>query len=322
MRTIQTCGHHPNFHKFFSSSFSTLKNLNLNSIVSFLSKNQVNVRRLTTVAGVHHNFSQLSGTSLQSKNNRREFSCNSVNNFRRNFFNFYPENMPNPIVLDSTPADKPEAIVVFCHGLGDTGDGWSWAFKDPSIRNPKVKYLFPTADTQPVSLNGGFPMPSWYDLYGLSPSTKEDEAGIKKAADKINSLINTELEKYPHLTEKNVIVGGFSQGGALAFYTGLSNSKSPYGAIIGLSTYLPLRDEFLKDESAKLNAVQGTKIFQAHGDDDQVVPFQFGQLTSKVIKQTSLDAVFKSYSGMGHSSCEQEMNDVKNFISQVVLANM
>lgn len=234
----------------------------------------------------------------------------------------HPENMPNPIVLDSTPADKPEAIVVFCHGLGDTGDGWSWAFKDPSIRNPKVKYLFPTADTQPVSLNGGFPMPSWYDLYGLSPSTKEDEAGIKKAADKINSLINTELEKYPHLTEKNVIVGGFSQGGALAFYTGLSNSKSPYGAIIGLSTYLPLRDEFLKDESAKLNAVQGTKIFQAHGDDDQVVPFQFGQLTSKVIKQTSLDAVFKSYSGMGHSSCEQEMNDVKNFISQVVLANM
>merc|ERR1739845_157096 len=90
--------------------------------------------------------------------------------------------------------------------VGDTGEGWSWAFKDPKIRNPKVKYLFPTADTMPVSLNGGFPMPSWYDLYGLSPQTKEDEAGIKKAAQKMRDIINNELQTYTHLSEKNVII--------------------------------------------------------------------------------------------------------------------
>ena len=190
-------------------------------------------------------------------------------------------NMPNPIILNSTPAESPKAIVVFCHGLGDTGDGWSMAFRDPSIRNKNVKYLFPTAENQPVSLNGGFKMPSWFDLYGLSPNTKEDEAGIEKASVKIIELIDKELAENPHLSEKDVILGGFSQGGGLALYAGLTrirNGGSPIGGIIALSTWLPLRDQFLKDDNKVLKELRDTKVLQGHGDEDPVVPFQFGQL--------------------------------------------
>ena len=71
-----------------------------------------------------------------------------------------------PIILNSKDTEKPQAIVVFLHGLGDTGDGWSYGFKDPSIRDDRVKYVFPTAATIPVSLNGGFPMTAWFDIYG------------------------------------------------------------------------------------------------------------------------------------------------------------
>jgi len=244
---------------------------------------------------------------------------------KRNFFNFQQREMPNPIILNSTPTESPKAIVVFCHGLGDTGDGWSMGFRDPSVRNKHVKYLFLTADTQPVTLNAGFPMPSWFDLYGLSPNTKEDEAGIEKASVKIIELIDKELAENPHLSEKDVILGGFSQGGGLALYAGLTrikNGQSPIGGIIALSTWLPLRDQFLKDDNKVLKELKDTRVLQGHGDEDPVVPFQFGQLTSKILKQTSLSSEFKSYSGMGHSSCEQEMKDVKEFIEKFVSERM
>ena len=230
--------------------------------------------------------------------------------------------MPNPIYLHSSPQDKPEAIVVFLHGLGDTGEGWSWGFKQNPIRNSKIKYIFPTADQMPVTLNAGFRMNSWFDLYGLSPNTEEDTEGIKAASRKLTEMVDKELAENPHLSEKNVVIGGFSQGGALALYTAFNRfnaeSGNPYGGVIALSTWLPLRDQFLKDEGKALTEMRDTKVFQGHGEADQVVPFQFGQLTSKIIKQTSLSSEFKSYRGMQHSSCEEEMGDVKNFIDSFV----
>lgn len=236
--------------------------------------------------------------------------------------------MPSPIILNSTPADSPQALVVFLHGLGDTGEGWSMAFKQPNLRNSKIKYIFPTADQMPVTLNAGFRMNSWFDLYSLSPNTEEDTEGIKKAHDKLTTLIDEHLAQHPNLSYKNVILGGFSQGGALAFYTAFNritianNAENPennlYGGVFGLSTWLPLRDHFLKDENKILKEMKNTKVFQGHGDEDAVVPFPFGQLTSKIIKQSSLESQFKSYRGMQHSSCEEEMGDVKVFIEQFV----
>lgn len=237
-------------------------------------------------------------------------------NPKRNFQFYSAMPQQQPIILNSKDTEKPQAIVVFLHGLGDTGDGWSYGFKDPSIRDDRVKYVFPTAATIPVSLNGGFPMTAWFDIYGLSPTSKEDTAGIEKAATEMRQLIEKELISYPHLTEKNVILGGFSLGGAAALYTALSHQSS-YGGLIGLSTWLPMRNTFLEDKilfsRQKVNELQ---IFQGHGDADPVVPFQFGQLTSQIIGQAGLDSKFKSYAGMAHSSCEEEMRDMKKFIEK------
>lgn len=214
-----------------------------------------------------------------------------------------------PIILEAQKKDQPEAICIFLHGLGDTGDGWSWGFKDPSVRDPRVKYIFPTAKTMPVSLNGGFPMTAWFDIYGLDPGAKEDLPGIKSAADEIRQMINSELRKHTHLTHENVVLGGFSLGGALALYTGLSNPEK-LGGIIALSTWLPARDEF-----QAISMQKGTPVLQGHGDADPVVPFMFGKLTNSLLQENGVKTDFKSYSGMAHSSCDQEMKDVKNFIN-------
>ena len=61
-------------------------------------------------------------------------------------------------------------------------------------------------------------MPAWFDLKSLDPNGEEDASGIKKSADLVESLIKAEIDA--GIAPKNIVIGGFSQGGALALYTG------------------------------------------------------------------------------------------------------
>ncbi|XP_046858392.1 acyl-protein thioesterase 1-like [Xenia sp. Carnegie-2017] len=210
------------------------------------------------------------------------------------------------------PSAQHTATVIFLHGLGDTGEGWSVGFEN--IKEPHIKYIFPNAPVAPVTLNGGLKMPSWFDLYSLSPNGKEDEAGIKKAASELKDLIKEEEKKVP---ANRIVVGGFSQGGALALYTSLTCGKH-IGGILALSTWLPMNKSF--PQSAKLNSI--TPIFQCHGQADPVVPFQFGKMSADLIQSLpNTNFEFNSYPGLGHSSSLQEMKDIKVWLKKVLPSN-
>lgn len=240
------------------------------------------------------------------------------------------QTMANPIILDSNPKDSPKAIVVFLHGLGDTGQGWSDIFKYqlPGLKNDKVKYLFPTAEQLPVTLNGGFKMHSWYDLHGLKTDIDqylpEDTEGIEKASQKLTDLVDQELELYPNLTTKNVILSGFSQGGSVALYTAFNRSNidkdNLYGGVIGLSTYLPLRDSFLANDHQIIKNMKDTKVFIGHGDIDEVVPHQFGKAAFELVANFNpeIESRFETYKYLGHSCNQEEMDHVKEFIEKFV----
>lgn len=110
-----------------------------------------------------------------------------------------------------------------------------------AIRPACMKVVCPTAPTQPVSLNAGFRMPSWFDLKTLDISGPEDEEGIKQASQNIHSMINTEIEK--GVPAERIVLGGFSQGGALALYSALTYNK-PLAGVVALSCWLPLHKQF------------------------------------------------------------------------------
>lgn len=110
-----------------------------------------------------------------------------------------------------------------------------------AIRPSCMKVVCPTAPTQPVSLNAGFRMPSWFDLKTLDISGPEDEEGIKAASVNIHSMINTEIEK--GVPAERIVLGGFSQGGALALYSALTYNK-PLAGVVALSCWLPLHKQF------------------------------------------------------------------------------
>ncbi|KAF9419027.1 hypothetical protein HW555_004354 [Spodoptera exigua] len=206
---------------------------------------------------------------------------------------------PNPVIIAATA--KQTASLIFLHGLGDTGHGWANTIA--AIRGPHVKVICPTAATMPVTLNAGFRMPSWFDLRTLDATAPEDEEGILRATEHAGILPG------------RILLGGFSQGGALALHAGLTYPE-PLAGIMSLSCWLPRHAHFP-------DAVKTSKdilIFQAHGDCDPVVPFKWGQMTASFLKTFMKNVEFTTYQGLTHSSSDAELKDMKAFIEKTLAA--
>ena len=151
-------------------------------------------------------------------------------------------------------------------------------------------------------------MPAWFDLFSLDPTGQEDESGIEKSKKAITKLIEDEINN--GIDPSRIVLGGFSQGGALSLYTGLTG-KYKLAGIVALSCWLPLHKSFpgaLNSNNAEV------PIMQAHGDCDPVVPYRWGQQTSTAVKGFVKNHDFKTYKGLSHSSGAAEMQDVQQFL--------
>jgi len=130
--------------------------------------------------------------------------------------------------------------VIFLHGLGDTGAGWSLNCEDMQTRNPHVKFVLPTAPIMPVTINGGMKMTAWHDITDLK-TIDEDTARIEESRKIVVALIEKEVrEGTPH---NKIILGGFSQGAAMSMYVGYQIPHTLAG-VIALSGYLPQHANF------------------------------------------------------------------------------
>lgn len=174
-----------------------------------------------------------------------------------------------------------------------------------------MKVICPTAQTMPVTLNQGYPMPCWFDLYSLDINGKEDESGIKKASALVHKIIQDEIAA--GIEAKRIVLGGFSQGGALALYSALTFPQQLAG-VMALSCWLPLHASF---PGAK-RAPDTLPILQCHGDADPIVPFRVGQMSSVALKAFMKSPTFNTYRGLSHSSSDEELADMKKFIAEHV----
>ena len=201
---------------------------------------------------------------------------------------------------------KQPATIVFLHGLGDTANGWAPAFPIPGLEYAKV--VLPTAHHIPVTLNMGMTMPAFFDLYGLEADSRVDEAGIHKGIARIDRIVQEEVSK--GVDRNRIVVGGFSQGGALALRYALEEGN--VGGVVGLSCWLPGG----KDKVG--NARRLPKVLMCHGDEDMVVRFKYGKKTADVLKENGADVEFKVFRGMGHSSCPEELQVISKFLQSVL----
>lgn len=154
-------------------------------------------------------------------------------------------------------------------------------------------------------------MPSWFDIYGLSPDSQSDEEGIKKSSEILKQLIKEEEDK--GIPSNKIFIGGFSQGGAVSLYTALTLGK-PLAGVIALSSWLPLHQKF---PDAIRGDIKELPVFQGHGYEDPMVPYKWGQMTNSTLSKIMKNIQFKSYHMM-HCSCDEEMEHVKEFIEKIL----
>lgn len=241
------------------------------------------------------------------------------------------QRMSLPIYDISSPKQKSGEIphtasFVFCHGLGDTGQGWADGFVPLSRAMPHVKFLFPTATERPVALNGGARMPAWYDIKMLGSRLHMDATWIEHSAQLVYSLVLVESQRLAQYGgSRRVAVGGFSQGGALSLFAA-HTSAAPLGAIACLSSYLTAQP-MLKAHFQPCNA--STPLFMAHGDSDPMIPHalaknSFDEISAyrnAAAEKAGLPAPkqsFKLYRGMVHGACDEEMEDLALFLREAL----
>ncbi|KAG9946802.1 Phospholipase/carboxylesterase, partial [Aureobasidium melanogenum] len=212
-------------------------------------------------------------------------------------------------------ARRHTSTVIVMHGLGDSGHGWSFLADMWKGKFEETSFIFPHAPEIPISVNMGMRMPGWYDIMSFDDIQQhEDEAGITRSQAYIHSLIAKEIEK--GIPSERIVLGGFSQGGAMSLMSGVT-APTRLGGIFGLSCYLLLRGK-LRDMIPSENPNKQTPIFMGHGDVDPVVQYAWGQATAKTLQEWGWNVDFKTYKGLPHSAAPQEINDLERYIKERV----
>ena len=199
---------------------------------------------------------------------------------------------------------NPKASVIWLHGLG--ADGHDFEPIVPELRLPAelpLRLVFPHAPVRPVTLNGGMPMRAWFDIVKIGVNQPRDVQGMLASRHAVEELIAR--ENHRGVPTARIVLAGFSQGGAVALYTGLQHAERLAG-IMALSTYLPA-GEGVDFTSAPANL--HTSIFYGHGIQDPVVPLLLGQHTRDWLTAQGRPVTWHTYP-MPHSVCAEEITHI------------
>lgn len=215
--------------------------------------------------------------------------------------------------VEHNTGSHPTHCVIWLHGLG--ADGHDFAPIVPELHLPasiSVRFVFPHATIQPVTINGGMAMRSWYDILTPNLVKREDEQGIRVSERAIQALIAR--ENSCGIPTERIVLAGFSQGCAMTLHTGL-RLPTRLAGLMGLSGYLPLMD-MADNERHVANA--DTPIFLAHGTHDPVVALERAEASRAKLVALGYPVQWHTYP-MQHSVCAEEIHDISRFLQSVLI---
>lgn len=211
--------------------------------------------------------------------------------------------------LEISASEKPHSTVIWLHGLGADGHDFEPVVQELAL--PSTRFILPHAPYRPVSLNNGYMMRAWYDLYGLEAGSPQDDIGIRETQSRIEELIRTEEAR--GIPSARIVLAGFSQGGAIALHTALRYPQK-LAAVMGLSTYLPLKDSLAAEMHASNRAIP---VFMAHGMFDNIISLGSAEASAAWMRQHDYEVSWHEYP-MAHSVCMQEIDDIKGFLRRLL----
>jgi phospholipase/carboxylesterase len=214
-----------------------------------------------------------------------------------------------PIEIETGPA--PRCCVIWMHGLGADGNDFVPVVDELDLPQASIRFVFPHAPMQPVTINGGYVMRAWYDIGYQDLSLREDERGVRESQHAIEALI--ERERKRGIEPERLVLAGFSQGGAIALQTAL-RYPAPLAGVLALSTYLPLPDKLENERSA---ANQNVPILMAHGIEDPIVPLKLAQASCSRLLTLGYPVQWHEYE-MPHAVCPEELQHIGAFLRTVI----
>jgi len=202
---------------------------------------------------------------------------------------------------------NPRVSVIWLHGLGADGHDFEPIVPELELDQP-MRFVFPHAPVRPVTINQGMRMRAWYDILQFGPGP-EDDAGVRASQKLLEAMIAAEKER----GIRQIVLAGFSQGGAIVLQTALRHSERLAG-VLALSTYLPLHRTLETERSA---ANREVPIFMAHGQYDDVIPLQRAEQSRQLLERLGYKVQWRTYP-MPHSVCPEEIADISAFLRQIL----
>jgi phospholipase/carboxylesterase len=225
--------------------------------------------------------------------------------------------------LDIETAPDPDAAILWLHGLGADAHDFEPIVPEIVAAGERAwRFVFPNAPVRPVSLNGGMPMRAWYDIAQpssrnttLDPTAQEDLAGFWDAEARINELVRRETQR--GIPAHRIVLGGFSQGGAVSLFMAPRSSLRLAG-VLALSCYLPLSGRLTRE---RVPANQETPIFMAHGRNDALLPLSLAVSSRDCLRAHGYAVEWHDYP-MAHSVCAEEVADIRTFLMRVLPSDL
>ena len=215
--------------------------------------------------------------------------------------------MTEPLILQ--PVKPADACVIWLHGLG--ADRYDFLPVAEALQESllSTRFVLPQAPTRPVTINGGYAMPSWYDIKAMSPARAIDRDELEASADHVIELI--ENERASGIDASRIFLAGFSQGGAVVYHTAFLKWQGPLGGVMALSTYAPSFSEQLQLSASQ----QRIPVLSLHGQFDNVVQNSMGRTAYEYLKAHGVTVTWQEYP-MEHEVLPEEIRDIGTWLSE------
>ena len=205
------------------------------------------------------------------------------------------------------PSGTAIGCMIWLHGLGADGSDMQGVVQAMGRYAPPLRHVFLDAPVRPVTLNGGMPMRAWYDILGMEFSEREDQQGIEASDRLITTVIDQQIAA--GFAAEQIFLVGFSQGGAMALWTSLNESRQ-LGGVVALSAYLPLIQQL------KWAQPRSVQFFLGYGNQDPLVLPAWTQLTIQSLQTAGYDEVSVQDYPMEHSICLEEIQDITHWLQR------
>jgi phospholipase/carboxylesterase len=214
--------------------------------------------------------------------------------------------------IEKETGPNPTVAIIWMHGLGADANDFVPLLQELDLAGlPAIRFIFPNADTMPVTVNGGYVMRAWYDIIATDLGRQEDEAGLRASQVKVEALMARENAR--GIPNERIILAGFSQGCAMTLQTGL-RQKTQLAGLLCLSGYVPIAPQAAAEHTPESKA---TPIFLVHGRMDPVIPIARATASRDLLVDWGYNVEWHEYA-MQHSLCQQEVDDISAWLKRVL----